>query len=100
MGALRTRHTQEGLNMIIKSMAGDFEISISKFEIENGQLVMVGNIGVWDARTYITMGEARGIMGKLLRPGLLFNFLKTPFLSSQERAEQSSINSTSGGDHE
>ncbi len=86
--------------MIIKSMAGDFEISILKFEIENGQLVMVGNIGVWDARTYITMKEARAVMGKLLRPGLLFNFLKIPFLSSPERTEQTSLNTTSGGDHE
>ena len=46
--------------MLIRSMAGDFEISIETFEIENGRLIMVGRMGVWDARTYITPRELIG----------------------------------------
>jgi len=66
--------------MLIRSMAGDFEISIERFEIENGRLIMVGRMGVWDARTYITPRELIGVFAKLLRPRMLPYLLSVPFL--------------------
>ena len=66
--------------MLIKSMAGDFEISISGFEVEDGHLVMVGTMGVWDARTYMTARELLGVFAKLLRPRVLLYLARMPFL--------------------
>jgi hypothetical protein len=62
-------------------MAGDFEISIDRFETENGRLIMVGQMGVWDARTYITPRELVTVLGKLLHPRILFYLLKLPVLA-------------------
>ena len=65
--------------MLIKSMAGDFEISIDRFETEDGYLVMTGKMGVWDARTYITPRELLAVFGKLLRLQVIFYVLLVPF---------------------
>ena len=67
--------------MLIRSMAGDFEISIERFEVENGRLIMVGRMGVWDARTYITPRETLGVLAKLFHPRMLGYFLRLPFLA-------------------
>jgi hypothetical protein len=74
--------------VLIRSMAGDFEISINGFEVEKGRLVMVGRMGVWDARTYITPREVLKVFGKLLRPGVLFFILRLPFLSFARKANE------------
>ena len=66
--------------MLIKSMAGDFEISIVRFETEDGHLVMVGKMGVWDARTYVTPRELVAVLGKLLNPAVLFYLIRLPYL--------------------
>ena len=66
--------------MLIKSMAGDFNVSIDKFEIEQGQLVMVGKMGVWEARTYLTPHDVLGFVGKLLSPSVLLYVLRLPYL--------------------
>ena len=67
--------------MLIRSMAGDFEISIKEFEVKNGRLVMLGTMGVWDARTYFTPREVFSTLAKLLRLRILFYFFKIPFLA-------------------
>ena len=67
--------------MLIRSLAGDFEISIKGFEVKNGRLVMVGTMGVWDARTYFTPREVISTLAKLLRPRVLFYILQLPFLA-------------------
>ena len=72
--------------MLIRSMAGDFNISIERFETDSGRLVMIGKMGVWDARTYITPRELLGVFGKLLRPAVLFYILRLPFLAFAKKA--------------
>ncbi|MEC9369230.1 MAG: hypothetical protein VX871_11135 [Pseudomonadota bacterium] len=72
--------------MLIRSMAGDFNISIDRFETESGRLVMVGKMGVWDARTFITPRELLIVFGKLLRPVVLFYILRLPFLAFAKKA--------------
>jgi hypothetical protein len=70
--------------LIIKSPAGEFPITIDGFEIEKGELVIVGKMGVWEARTYVGAGEFLRLLGKLIlsRAVLLFT-LKAPFLASR-----------------
>lgn len=66
--------------MKILSMAGEFEIKISGFDVENNHLVMVGVMGVWQARTYMTPREMVGLLLKALTPKVLWFVLKLPFL--------------------
>ena len=70
--------------MIIKSMAGDFEISISEFEVEGPHLVMVGTMGVWNARTYMSPRELIGVFAKMLRPSVLLFLITIPFRALAE----------------
>jgi hypothetical protein len=67
--------------VLIRSLAGDFDISIARFEVERGRLVMVGRMGVWDARTYITPREMLAVLAKLLTPRVLFYVLQLPYLA-------------------
>ena len=83
--------------MLIRSMAGDFEISIERFETEDGRLVMVGQMGVWAARTYITPRELLTLLGKLLHPTVLLYLLRLPFLTFSKKANGSH---TQGGTNE
>lgn len=66
--------------MKIVSMAGEFEIKISSFDVENNQLVMVGQMGVWQARTYMAPREMIGLLLKAVTPKVLWLVLKLPFL--------------------
>ena len=66
--------------MLIKSPAGEFPITIERFEIDQGDLVIVGKMGVWDARTYVGPRDFLRVMGKLfLSPAVLLFGLKAPF---------------------
>ena len=51
--------------MLIKSPAGEFPITIDRFEIEGNELVIVGKMGVWDARTHVEARDFLRILGKL-----------------------------------
>lgn len=67
--------------MLIKSQAGEFEIGITKFELEGDELVMVGAMGVWQARTHVTPRDAVTVLRLLLTSGAVWAFvLKLPFL--------------------
>lgn len=69
--------------MIIKSMGGEFDIAIDGFEIEGRHLVMIGRMGVWDARTYITGTEFLRVFGKLFKPRVLFGLITMPFRTAR-----------------
>ncbi len=76
-------------------MAGDFEISIQGFETEGGHLVMVGKMGVWDARTYIPPRDLLRLLSKLMSPSVLLHLVRLPYLLVRERTRES--RSTRGG---
>ena len=57
--------------MLIKSLAGEFEVTVERFETEGRDLVMVGKMGVWDARMHIPARELLTVLGKLLRPRVI-----------------------------
>jgi hypothetical protein len=68
--------------LLIKSPAGDFPITIDSFETEGGKLVIVGRMGVWDARTYVESGEFLRVFAKLLfSPSVLWFALKAPLVA-------------------
>lgn len=70
----------KGEALIIKSPAGEFPITIDHFEIENSELVIVGRMGVWDARTHVDAGDFLRLCAKLfLSPAVLLYALKAPF---------------------
>jgi hypothetical protein len=68
--------------LIIRSPAGEFPITIDRFETENGELVIVGRMGVWDARTHVDAVDFLRLLGKLfLSPTVLLYAVKAPFLA-------------------
>ena len=72
--------------MLIKSPAGEFPITIEGFEIEMGELVIVGRMGVWDARTHVGAAEFLRLLCKLfLSPTVLLYALKAPFLALRSK---------------
>lgn len=67
--------------MLIKSQAGEFEIGISAFALEGDELVMVGAMGVWQARVHVTPRDAAGMLRLLVTSGPVWKFvLKLPWL--------------------
>lgn len=67
--------------MLIKSQAGEFEIGISAFELEGDELVMIGAMGVWQARIHVTSRDAGALMRLLITSGAFWKFLlKLPWL--------------------
>jgi hypothetical protein len=77
--------------LIIKSPAGEFPISIDRFEVEKGELVIVGRMGVWDARTHVSAADFLRLLAKLLlSPAVLLYALKAPFLAFRGRKDTSS----------
>src|SRR5260221_12474227 len=70
--------------VLIKSPAGEFPITIERFEVEGSELVIVGKMGVWDARTHVGPRDFLSVMGKLvLSPAVLLFALKAPFVASR-----------------
>jgi hypothetical protein len=73
--------------LLIKSPAGEFPITIDRFEIDNGEFVIVGRMGVWDARTYVSARDFLSVLCKLfLSPAVLFYALKAPYLAIRHKS--------------
>jgi hypothetical protein len=51
--------------MRIKSRAGNFNMTIEDVGVENGELVMTGKMGVWSAKTMLSVDELREMIGNL-----------------------------------
>jgi hypothetical protein len=76
--------------VIIKSPAGEFPITIERFEVEKGDLVIVGRMGVWDARTYVPPRDFFAVLAKLIfSPSVLFYALRAPFLALRSKSNSS-----------
>lgn len=79
---MRNDAWQRGAHLIIKSPAGEFPITIERFEVEGGSLVIVGRMGVWDARTHVNAADFLKLLAKLaLSPAVLLYAVKAPFLA-------------------
>ena len=74
--------------MLIKSVAGEFEVAVERFDVEGRDLVMVGKMGVWDARMHISARELLVVFGKLLRLKVIGFLLRVPFLFFSSAARE------------
>jgi hypothetical protein len=76
--------------LIIKSPAGEFPITIERFEIEQGELVIVGRMGVWDARTHVPPRDFLAVLRKLFfSPAVLLYAVRAPFLALRRKTTAS-----------
>lgn len=70
--------------MRVESQAGRFILSFDKMEPGEGEIIISGKMGVWDARTHMTLGEFLRLLGMTLRPRML-GFLVLALLGLSRR---------------
>lgn len=70
--------------MRVESQAGRFILSFDKMEPGEGEIVISGKMGVWDARTHMTLSEFLRLLGMTLRPRML-GFLVLALLGLSRR---------------
>ena len=61
--------------MRIKSRAGNFNMSVNEVGTENGELVLTGKMGVWQAKTYLSAEELQEMLRTLKIEGSVIDFL-------------------------
>lgn len=71
--------------MKVESQAGKFILSFEKMEPGDRQVVITGKMGVWDARTYVSLPEFLGILRLTLTPRMLWFLLKALFTGAMFR---------------
>lgn len=74
--------------MTVESQAGRFILSFDRMEPGEGEIIISGKMGVWDARTHMTLGEFLRLLRMTLRPRML-GFLARALLGlSRAKAPQ------------
>jgi hypothetical protein len=77
--------------MRIRSRAGNFNMTIEDVAVENGELVMTGKMGVWSAKTMLSVDELREMLGtmkvsaKVIDFAALFAFRYLVGLAEEDR---------------
>ena len=61
--------------MRIKSRAGNFNMTINEVGTENGELVLSGKMGVWQAKTYLSAQELQEMLKTLKIEASVIDFL-------------------------
>ena len=61
--------------MRIKSRAGNFNMTINEVGTENGELVLTGKMGVWQAKTYLSAVELQQMLSEIKISGSVIDFL-------------------------
>jgi hypothetical protein len=61
--------------MRIKSRAGNFNMTIDEVSTENGELVLTGKMGVWQAKTYLSAAELQEMLRQIKISGGVIDFL-------------------------
>jgi hypothetical protein len=83
--------------MRIRSRAGNFSMTIEDVSVENGELVMTGKMGVWSAKTMLSVEELRQMLQtmkvstKVLDFAALFAFRYLVGLVEEDRARQAQV---------
>jgi hypothetical protein len=92
--------------MRIMSRAGNFNMTIDEVTVENGELVMIGKMGVWSAKTMLSVDELRTMLRgmtvspKVLDFGALFLFRYMVTVVEEDRTrrrEATALNSDGPG---
>lgn len=80
--------------MRIRSRAGNFNMTIDEVSVENGELVMVGKMGVWSAKTMLSAEELQEMLktmklsANVLDFAALFAFRYLVNLVEEDRARR------------
>ena len=53
--------------MQIQSSAGEFDFEVTDLESDGNTLVLIGQMGAWEARTYISESDMTTIIGLAVR---------------------------------
>ncbi len=86
--------------MRIRSRAGNFNMTIEDVTVENGELVMTGKMGVWSAKTMLSVDELKQMLGTMkvsanvLDFAALFAFRYLTSLVEQDRERHLAAEST------
>jgi hypothetical protein len=75
--------------MRVESQAGKFILSFEEMEPGEGEIVITGKMGVWDAKTHMTLPEFLKVLGMTMRPRML-RFLTKSLLRGGFRARRES----------
>ncbi len=65
--------------MRVESPAGKFILSFERLEPAEGEILIIGKMGVWDAKTYMTPPEFLRLLLMTLTPSMLGFLIKTLF---------------------
>jgi hypothetical protein len=65
--------------MNVESPAGNFVLSFERMDPGDGDLVITGKMGLWEAKTHMTLPEFVAILGMTMRPRILFFLIKCLF---------------------
>ena len=63
--------------MTVESQAGKFVLSFEQMEPGEGELIITGKMGVWQAKTHMSLREFLGILLMTLKPRMLGFLLKS-----------------------
>lgn len=61
--------------MRIKSRAGNFIMSINEVEADKGELIMTGKMGVWQAKTHLSVDELIEMLSQVKINANVIDFL-------------------------
>lgn len=62
--------------MKVVSQAGNFVLSFEQMEPGDGDIVITGKMGVWDATTHMSLPEFLGVLRMTLRPRMILFLVK------------------------
>ncbi|HQH99889.1 MAG TPA: hypothetical protein PLA18_01325 [Deltaproteobacteria bacterium] len=65
---------------LMKSPAGDMEITISKISADSDRLITTGKFGAWDSTIYFTVDDVLDMMKLMLNRQVVGFILKLPIL--------------------
>lgn len=70
------------------SQAGEMTVALKEVTCEDDNLLLVGQMGVWDSRILVSPDEALTIMRLMLRPRILAFMVKAPFYKLLHRSRK------------
>ena len=65
--------------MRVESQAGTFILNFDQLEPAEGEILIIGKMGVWDAKTYMSPPEFLRLLLMTLTPRMLGFLIKTLF---------------------
>lgn len=67
--------------MKVVSPAGDFEITVNESMIEDDKIVIMGQMGVWDSKIYMSTSDVLQFGKMFLNTAVILYLIKAPFKS-------------------